>query len=81
MVATIADAVIGPIPGMRINLRASELMQQATDHIGHLSALPDGQIAGAMDRQDRLLFLSLDFNKPPSQRCMHRLPGKTSLSA
>ncbi len=41
-----------------------ELPQEAADHFGHLRALPDRQIPCAMDREDSLLVLCLDLEKP-----------------
>ena len=43
-----------------------ELAQQAADHIGHLGTLPNSQVASAMDRQQRLLILSLYLDKARS---------------
>lgn len=59
----------------------TELAQKTTDHIGHLSALPTGGVAGAMDREKGLPVLGFGFDKrhccPPdsfaNSHCINRI--------
>lgn len=40
----------------------TKLAQKTTDHIGHLSVLPNGKVAGTMDRENGLPVFG--FGKP-----------------
>ena len=56
----------------------TKFCEQAAKHIAQLCSLPDDRIAGAMQKQNRLLFFGLGRDKPHRRAC-HRFADSFSI--
>ncbi|ANB35838.1 hypothetical protein A6024_18055 [Rhodovulum sulfidophilum] len=56
----------------------AEFAQDAADHVHDLGLLPDHKIAGAVDRQDRLLIFRLQFDEA-HRGSAHRLANRLGI--
>ena len=58
----------------------TKFAQQATYHVRDLSSLANNELAGAVERQQRLLFFRLDFDKS-HRRATHGFADRLASTA